>query len=267
MSTGIDEIDKNVVSFVDTATMGSVESQQGTMVIRSTKAGESGRLFVSAGEDIMRALGLSESQAATENSLNVKVTNGLTGETIGEDTVTDNTLRNVIAGVDVEFDQSMDISATFNASSRSFDFSSKSGSVTETLKIVDNSVDYQIGANQGQTLNVNIGTIDSHALKVDKVQVTDQASAKDAITALDKAIDLVSSERAKIGAWVNRLEHTMKNLDVQEENQTAAESSIRDLNVANETTKLSKNQIMSQASTSMLAQANQQAQSLLSLLR
>jgi len=267
MKTGIDEVDRNVVSFVDTETMGTVESQQGTIVIRSTKTGENGRLFISAGEDIMRALGLSQSQTATENSFNVIVKDGLTGNLIGEDTVSDNTLHGLIKGVDVEFAQNTDITSSFNSSSRSIEFSSASGKMTEYLKIVDNSVDYQIGANQGQTLNASIAQIDAHSLKVDKVQVTDQATAKDAITQLDKAIDLVSSERAKIGAWVNRLEHTMKNLDIQEENQTAAESRIRDLNVAQETTKLSKSQILSQASTSMLAQANQQAQGLLSLLK
>jgi flagellin len=108
---------------------------------------------------------------------------------------------------------------------------------------------------------------DAHSLKVDRVQVTDADEAKEAITQVDNAIEMVSSERAKIGAWVNRLEHTMANLDVQSENQTAAESRIRDLNIAQETTKLSKAQILSQASTSMLAQANQQSQGLMSLLR
>jgi len=267
MSTGDQSLDKNIVSFVTEATSGSTESQQGSIVIRSAQAGSNGRIFVSGSEELKTALGLSETQSATENELTVTVRDNLSGNIVGGDTVTDNTLHGVIEGVDVEFDQGMDIKTTYNEKTKNFEFSSSNGSVAETLKIVDNSTDFQIGANQGQTLNVNVMRTDSHSLKVDKVQVTDQDTAKDAISQVDDAINKVSSERAKIGAWVNRLEHTMANLDVQSENQTAAESRIRDLNIAQETTKMSKSQILSQASTSMLAQANQQGQSLLALLR
>ncbi len=267
MQTGVREVDENAVTFVDTPTLGTSESQLGTIVVRSTRTGENGRLFFSANEDIMTALGISQSQEATENSMHVVVKDGLSGQYVGEDITTDNILHNVIEGVEIEFDQSIDITANFNESSRKIEFSSVAGHLQEYVKIVDNSIDFQIGANQGQTLNASIAEINAHALRVDRVQVTDQDSAKDAITQIDKAVDMVSSERAKIGAWVNRLEHTINNLDVQEENQTAAESRIRDLNIAQETTKLSKSQILSQASTSMLAQANQQAQGLMSLLR
>ncbi|MBN2693512.1 hypothetical protein JXR93_02515, partial [bacterium] len=267
MQTGIKDVDDNSVTFVDTPTLGTPESQLGTIVVRSTRSGENGRLFFSANEDIMTALGLSQSQEATENSMHVVVRDGLTGQYVGEDTTTDNILHNVIDGVEIEFDQNVDVTASFNESSRKIEFSSIAGHLQEYVKIVDNSVDFQIGANQGQTLNTSIAEISAHSLRVDRVQVTDQDSAKDAITQIDKAVDMVSAERAKIGAWVNRLEHTISNLDVQEENQTASESRIRDLNIAQETTQLSKTQILSQASTSMLAQANQQSQGLMSLLR
>jgi flagellin len=267
MSTGSSELDQNIVSLVSATTPGSVESQQGSIVIKSSVSGADGRIFVSGSEDLKTALGLSEVQSATENELSVTVKDSLSGNIVGGDKVTDNTLHGVISGVDVEFDQSIDIKTSYNEKTKNFEFSSSDGKVSETLKIVDNSTDFQIGANEGQTLNVNVMRSDSHSLKVDKVQVTDEASAMNAISQVDDAINKVSSERAKIGAWVNRLEHTMANLDVQSENQTAAESRIRDLNIASETTQLSKSQILSQASTSMLAQANQQGQSLLALLR
>lgn len=267
MSTGNADLDENIVSFVTESTQGSTESQQGSIVVRSGKSGANGRLFFSGSEDLQTALGLSTVVDATENSLEVTVTDGLTGQSVGSDVVTDNTLHGVVAGVDIEFDQGYDISTSYNEESKTFEFSSSTGTVTESMKIVDNSTDFQIGANQGQTLNANIGRVDSHSLKVDRVQVTDQESAKDAITQIDDAIDQVSSQRAKIGAWVNRLEHTMSNLDVQSENQVAAESRIRDLNIAKESTEMSKASMLSQASTSMLAQANQSSSGLLALLR
>lgn len=267
MSTGNSDLDDNIVSFVTESTPGSTESQQGSIVVRSGKSGANGRLFFSGSEDLQTALGLSTVVDATENSLEVTVTDGLTGRPVGSDVVTDNILHGVVAGVEIEFDQGYDISTSYNEDSKTFEFSSSTGTVTESMKIVDNSTDFQIGANQGQTLNANIGRVDSHSLKVDRVQVTDQESAKDAITQIDDAIDQISGQRAKIGAWVNRLEHTMSNLDVQSENQVAAESRIRDLNIAKESTEMSKASMLTQASTSMLAQANQSSSGLLALLR
>jgi len=267
ISTGSSALDQNIVSFVTESTPGSIESQQGSIVIRSALSGANGRIFVSGSEQLKTALGLSEVQNATENELDVTVKDSLSGTVVGTDTVSDNIVHNIVDGVEIEIDQSYDLQASYDDKSKNFVFKSEYGSKIETMKIVNNSTDFQIGANQGQTLNVNIMQSDAHSLKVDRVQVTDADEAKEAITQVDKAIEMVSSERAKIGAWVNRLEHTMANLDVQSENQTAAESRIRDLNIAQETTAMSKAQILSQASTSMLAQANQQSQGLMSLLR
>ena len=117
------------------------------------------------------------------------------------------------------------------------------------------------------TITIDTLSTDTNGLRISDDTLASQTSAKAAITALDAAITSVNTMRSDLGAWVNRLEHTINNLGAQEENQTAAESRIRDLNIAQETTKLSKAQILSQSSTSMLAQANQQAQGLMALLR
>ncbi len=267
MSTGNADLDENIVSFVKESIPNSTESQQGSIVIRSPKSGANGRLFISGSEALKTALGISNVDRAKENELDITVRDALTGEFIGRDVTSDNILHNIVKGVDVEIDQNYDIKATFDEKTKSFVFKSASGKHIETMRVVDNSTDFQIGANQGQILNTNIMQADAHALKVDRVQVTDQDEAKEAITQVDNAIIKVSSERARIGAWVNRLEHTISNLEAQEENQTAAESRIRDLNIAQETTQMSKAQILAQSSTSMLAQANQQAQGLMALLR
>ncbi len=127
----------------------------------------------------------------------------------------------------------------------------------------------QIGANEGQTMSFNIGDMSASALGVSgqNVRVDEQDRASQAITTIDKAIEIVSKQRAALGAVQNRLEHTIANLDTSAENLQTAESRIRDVDMAAEMVEYSKNNILSQASQSMLAQANQATQGVLSLLQ
>ena len=90
---------------------------------------------------------------------------------------------------------------------------------------------------------------------------------RDRITTIDNAIEAVSTTRSTLGATQNRLEHTISNLQVASENLAASESRIRDTDMAAEMVNFTRNQIMQQAGTAMLAQANQVPQSVLSLLR
>jgi len=133
----------------------------------------------------------------------------------------------------------------------------------------------QVGANAGQEVALGINSMKAKDLNIvqtkDGVEgkaldVTNQASASLAINAYDMAIQQVSTERAKMGAMQNRLEHTIANLDTSSENLQSAESSLRDTDMAEEMTRYSKNNILQQAGQSMLAQANQSTQGVLSLL-
>jgi flagellin len=131
---------------------------------------------------------------------------------------------------------------------------------------------FQIGANSGQTLTVAITDQDAAALgdgtnTVAGVDVSTQAGASTAIATLDGAIEQVSGTRADLGAVQNRLEHTVNNLNVASENLAASESRIRDTDMAKEMMNFTRAQILSQAGTAMLAQANQAPQGVLSLLR
>ncbi|MCY8852927.1 flagellin, partial [Bacillus inaquosorum] len=133
---------------------------------------------------------------------------------------------------------------------------------------------FQIGANGGQQLSVNIESmkaadIGSDAIKIKDIKVTDFTtnSFDDQLGAIDAATNQVSAQRAKLGAVQNRLEHTINNLGASSENLTAAESRIRDVDMAKEMSEFTKNNILSQASQAMLAQANQQPQNVLQLLR
>lgn len=128
----------------------------------------------------------------------------------------------------------------------------------------------QVGAenDEDQTIKIDIAAMDASSLGVDssKVDVSTKDGAKSAIDAIKEAIDEVSAQRSDLGAVQNRLEHTIKNLDNVVENTTAAESQIRDTDMATEMVNYVKNNILQQAGQSMLAQANQLTQGVLTLL-
>jgi flagellin len=128
-----------------------------------------------------------------------------------------------------------------------------------------NTGQFQVGANSGETLNISIGAISANTLGTSALDLTADPDA--AIDALDTAIQTVSDQRATLGAYQNRFEHTINNLNVSVENLSASESRIRDTDMAQEMVSFTRNQILTQAGTSMLSQANQASQNVLSLLR
>jgi len=132
---------------------------------------------------------------------------------------------------------------------------------------LNDSIMAQIGANSGQTMFVSMGDMRAKALGVNEVDVSTKMGAATAIETVNNALAKVSAQRSSLGAIQNRLEHTIKNLDTAAENLQAAESRIRDVDMAREVMTYTKNNILQQASQAMLAQANQAPQSVLQLLR
>jgi flagellin len=130
----------------------------------------------------------------------------------------------------------------------------------------DNSTSFQIGANEGQTIGLGIGNMSSSGLRIQNLNISTQAGGQNAIGMIDDAINRVSTQRTKIGATQNRLESILSANDTNILNQTESESGIRDLNFAMETLSLATNNMLQQAGTSVLAQANASAQQVLSLL-
>ena len=125
----------------------------------------------------------------------------------------------------------------------------------------------QIGALNGQKIHITIGAMNASSIGVKNLDVTTFSKAGAAMSNIQKAIDKVSTQRSALGAVQNRLEHTIKNLDTTSENTSSAESRIRDTDMAKEMVSYSKNNILMQAGQSMLAQANQQNQGVLSLIQ
>jgi flagellin len=166
--------------------------------------------------------------------------------------------------------------------------------VTVRLSVRDTRQVYHIGANEGQTMTVDFGNMSSEALGLStsnysygntndgksklmngmtsynmqlNVSVETQKSAEKAITTINNALNMISEERAKLGAYQNSLEKSVDYLGISYENQVASESRIRDVDMAQEMTKYTRNQILMQSGTAMLAQANSKPQSVLQLLR
>lgn len=126
---------------------------------------------------------------------------------------------------------------------------------------------FQIGANSNQSIEMSSFNLTSEALGIESMNVLDRTRANDAIELIDGAIQMVSSVRSNYGALQNRLEHTFNNLKNANENLTLAESRIRDADMAKEMMSFTKDNILTQAAQAMLAQANQQPQGVLQLLR
>ena len=125
----------------------------------------------------------------------------------------------------------------------------------------------QVGANEGQVIQVEIPALQALYLGVKDLDITTEDKATAAIDIVGDAINQLSGIRAKIGAYANRIEHTITNLDNTEENMTAAYSRIMDVDMATEMTEYSTVQVLVQSSTAMLAQANERPQSVLQLLQ
>jgi flagellin len=176
---------------------------------------------------------------------------------------------------DGKFEISAPTEMKFNEESK---VASKLGMTNVNADIKNAGVTFQIGANAAQTMTISVSDMRTSAigetttkagntLKLEDVDVSNKEGAQDAVEVLDTAIKQVSQERSKLGAYQNRLDHTINNLGTSSENLTAAESRIRDVDMAKEMMNQTKNSILSQAAQAMLAQSNQMPQGVLQLLR
>ena len=268
----MDDIGSNTdkyASYVVTAAASGLESVAGTFVIRSAMTGRAGELSFVGDDNVLAALSLTTIQKTTENKFTVDVTEAHAGTVIASDyKIEGNLLVGVVhENVDVQFDANTGIKTTWNTATKTFDFSATSAAATTFVHIADRSTVLQIGANPLQDLSASVGNMTAAALGIDNIQVTSNPLANRAIRTLDKAIGSVSNERAKLGAIQNRLDHTINSLGASYENLVAAESRIRDVDMAKQMMEFTKYNILSQAATAMMAQANQLPQSVLQLLR
>lgn len=138
---------------------------------------------------------------------------------------------------------------------------------TASIDVTGNGVmNFQIGANQGQTMSVSIQNMSSAALGVNNVNITSSSGASAAISTIDTALQTVTAQQANLGAYQNRLQDSIANVDTSSQNLTTAQAGITDTNMASAMASFTKDNVLQQAAISMLAQANQQPQLVLKLL-
>ena len=142
-----------------------------------------------------------------------------------------------------------------------------SGDTQFKLHVTDRTLNFQIGANQSQALGFEIINTTAEALGLKGLDITNIKAATKALGSIDKAVQIISSERSKLGSLQNRLTSTINNLTVTATNLTATESKIRDVDVAKETVEFTRSQILIQAGTAQLAQAKALPQNAMQLLQ
>ncbi|GAB6280619.1 MAG: hypothetical protein STSR0007_07040 [Thermovirga sp.] len=242
---------------------------EGTMVLSSAGAGKQGDLNFIAEESVLQALGIVQIQTSQESRFTVNVTDAHTGDVVATGvTLTGNRLVGVVdANIDVEFDKMAGSQIAWNDTTKSWDISQSGSANNSYVHIKANSSYFQIGANEGERMGIDLGNMSAASLGVNNILVTDHEAASRSISIVDSALGKVSEQRGTLGAFQNRLEHTINNLRTASTNLTSAESRIRDVDMASEMINFTKYQILMQASNSMLAQANQLPQMVLSLLQ
>ena len=250
-------VNRNLVNFVSDPVENSNEAVKGTFIIQGALLGEKGNISFSGDQGVIDALSVAQIQESTDSALTVRVSDAHSGEFIGEDTVTDGRLRNIIKGVDVEINPASAANITYDDATRKMVISPKLEKTVEYLHVVDNATRAAIGANEGQVLDISIAQLDTKSLEIEDVNVVTFDNAQKSITKLDQALEKISEARAITGAQINRLDYTINNLNTTRENLVASESRIRDLDIAQASADLVARQVLLQSATAMLAQANQ----------
>ncbi|MDR2869974.1 MAG: hypothetical protein LBV04_05960 [Deferribacteraceae bacterium] len=267
LGSGDPAIDANLVRYVteeDAQASGNL-AVAGTFVFQAGLAGDASDIQFIGDQGVLNGLSIAQIQKSENAEMDITVTDAHTGTLVGKDRIGDNMLRGVIKGVDVKINNPQ-LNTYYNRTTGKISFASPAEPLEMDLHVVDNRTAVQIGANEGQTLDISIGQMDTTALEIDDAYVTTFDASQKAITKFDQALAKVSGARATIGAQVNRLNYTMQNLSVSKMNLIAAESRIRDLDVADESATFARNQVLVNTAIAMLAQANALPQSALQLI-
>ncbi|GEM_PF-135542 len=254
---------------------------KGTISITTPVPGT--ELVIAGDENFLKALSLIEIQDAKAPIYSITATNVESGEVVGTVKTDSNEINGLLPGLKIFFDPTVQLTldpypptGNSNDAVNSNPFfrpdtrpvlSITTATDSEFIHVAPRGFRLQIGPNQGQSIDTFLRDLSSEALGVAGLLVVTEDLASEAISRVSEALTAVSSERSRLGAIQNRLESTIRNLDIAAENLTASESRIRDVDVAQETVEATRLQILLQAGTAALAQANQLPQAVLQLLR
>ena len=237
-----------------------------TMLVRSAIPGHDGELHFSGDEDLLRALGLNTIQQASESTLTASVYDAHSGKVIASNAKASGPefVSLIPPDIDIEVDPMPGL-ANWDESTKRFMLARKNV-YTAFLHLKNNGTVFQTGANIGEDFTIKLADSSATALNLQRINVLTRETASRSINLIDRAIRSVSAQRAKLGAYTNALEHTTDNLTTASANLSAAESRIRDADMSRTMMDFVRLQILNQSGTSMLAQANQLPQSVMTLM-
>ncbi|GHV53013.1 hypothetical protein FACS1894216_10180 [Synergistales bacterium] len=240
-----------------------------TLLVRSAVPGAGGELYFSGDEALLQALGLATIQEPRESIYTAAVYDAHSGALVNPaQQISWNILHGAVtSNIDVKFDAMANTSVSWNESMKKYDLTRSGVIYTTIVHLSDNTTILQVGANEAEDMAIHFGDMSASALGLDGLLMISRETASRSLGKVDNAIGLVSSMRAKLGAYQNRLEHTITNLTTSSTNTTAAESRIRDADMAKDMMEFTKLNILSQAGVSMMGQANQLSQNILELLK
>ncbi len=244
-----------------------------SMIISTPEPGVT--MVFGGNSSLLTALGFNEIQKAVQPVFSLTVMD------IGEGLISTKTSRvfgnrasNLIEGVDVNFRTTLDISLSATQITQVGAFNvakivtnSTPGPDGFVIQVSPRPLSFQIGPNHGNFIDTQIGDMTAKSLGVNGLNISGQLLAQESIKPIDTALGIVSAQRSTLGAIQNRLESTISNLRVAEENLQASESQIRDLDFSSEVIEFTSAQILTSAGTSFLAQANALSSNVLTLLQ
>lgn len=260
--------DEKFVRFVEEG-KGGHEGVAGTFVLQSAEAGGQGEISFLGDEDLIQALGFTTLEQSREHQYKVQVQDSHTGDVIKEhEEVSGTFLSGVVhENVDIRIQNNTGVEVHWDEDMGTFVFADGSA-LQETIDIHLNETSrfFHLGANPFQGIAIAIGDLRAEALNVDTIMVMNQEHVPGALKAIDRAIEMVGEARGKVGALQNRVEHAINYLQESTLNIITAQSRIKDADMAKEMLEFTKKQIIVQAGTSMLLQANLRPQAVLELL-
>ncbi|MCF4113892.1 MULTISPECIES: flagellin N-terminal helical domain-containing protein [Dethiosulfovibrio] len=267
----MDERDKNeILQFVNKVPGESAnESVVSTLLAHSVISGKDKQLHFYGSEDLMKALGFATIQEAEEAQFRLTVSDAHNGKTVSSGTKVQagDRISAVIAnGISLDISGDIGLNRVVYNDERGTFEGDRNSVFEHYVHLADNSAFLQIGADEGEDVDLHLGDMSSEALGIDGLDVRTREEAARSITVLDSALDAVSSQRAIIGAQINRLEHTITNLDTASLNLTASKSRIVDADLAKEMMEFTKLNILVQSGMSVLAHSNQIHENVLKLL-
>lgn len=237
------------------------------MLIRSGIPGKAGELYFSGDEEFLNALGLNTIRELNETTYTAAVYDAHSGKKINEMKTEGKEFPSIIPPeIDIEVDSIAGIKSSWDEKNKRYVFS-ENGIYTANIHLKNNTTTFQTGANEGEDFMIQLGNISSKALGIKGVNVLTRETALRALSVIDGAINKISSQRAKIGAYTNSLENTVNSLTLTSANLIETDSRIRDADMSKAMMNFVKMQILNQSGTSILAQANQTPQSVLTLMQ